>query len=1050
MKRTLTILLILYIISFHTINILGNDKKIYLQKSSISKKNLLTSSLFNRDADQIFIKNPPAFSTAFSDTVKLLALMVEFQIDDNDKTTGDGSFDLSTPEKPVIDPPPHTRSYFENQLKALANYYHSVSQGLLTIEKTVYPQTFRVPHTMDYYNSEDKQDDINWGLSRLLRDAVLCGDSAGVIFSDYDCYVIFHAGVGKDIDLGFDYTPCDIPSVFLNIDDLQENFDSQNDLYQGISVQDSSFWIEEGIILPETESQENMEIGLLGTMAIMFGFQLGLPALWDTENGISGIGKWGLMDQGSGNYFGLIPAEPCAFSKVFLGWEKPITIHCGDSLKTACSKSVNTNRIYKVPINDHEYFLIENRQHDFNGDSIAVGINESEGNVLFYAAGTLQVESAGVIISVDEYDYGLPGSGILIWHIDEQIILENLAENKINANKNHRGVDLEEADGAQDIGESYGFTSAGSGAEFGVIQDAWYKDNKINKLVNNADEVAFTPDGFPSSRSNSGGNSHIIISHFSNQDSIMNFSVFTDLFQDGFPCYFKTNQDTLFPPLFGDLDGNGKNEIIAADGKSIYAWNFKGAPFDSTDSYENIISVTGDTVFFQSSKLPLEISAFTQSPMIFNINDDLKDEIIIALNNGTIKAFCYTQDNSGDLKPSVIFTWDENNSRITSGLHAVSSSSGISIIIGTSDGNVYSITAAGSTDWKHKCSSYEISGICKTSAEGSIAVTTSNLLIYLDKDGNETARKQFHDEENLTSPVTGPFGIDGHSMTALISGNKKILIYDRINDKYFSTDNKISGNNISALTAGDIDNDSFSEIITSSADKIQCFNHNLSFADYSPFPYYPRNTTLSPPLLADINGNGMIDIIVSSSNGNLEAWQPDGTMIRDFPLTTGSAQPACPLITDLDKDGDIEIAALSERGRLYVWDLPGSYTSESVIWGSYQHDQANSGMFTGKDSSPPEISDLMPDNFVYNYPNPARGNSTTIRYRLKESADIKIEIYDLAGEIVDNFSGPGEPYTDNEVVWDISDIDSGIYFCRVNAKSGRKNKSVICKIAVVK
>ncbi len=45
------------------------------------------------------------------------------------------------------------------------------------------------------------------------------------------------------------------------------------------------------------------------------------------------------------------------------------------------------------------------------------------------------------------------GSGILIWHIDENVINANFTvnfdRNYVNSNALHKGVDLEEADGIQ-------------------------------------------------------------------------------------------------------------------------------------------------------------------------------------------------------------------------------------------------------------------------------------------------------------------------------------------------------------------------------------------------------------------------------------------------------------------------------------------------------------------------------------------------------------------------------------------------------------------------
>ena len=58
----------------------------------------------------------------------------------------------------------------------------------------------------------------------------------------------------------------------------------------------------------------------------------------------------------------------------------------------------------------------------------------------------------GVISSIPNYNLGLPASGLLIWHIDEKKINNGFKDYSINSDRQLRGIDLEEADGAQDMG----------------------------------------------------------------------------------------------------------------------------------------------------------------------------------------------------------------------------------------------------------------------------------------------------------------------------------------------------------------------------------------------------------------------------------------------------------------------------------------------------------------------------------------------------------------------------------------------------------------------
>ena len=77
---------------------------------------------------------------------------------------------------------------------------------------------------------------------------------------------------------------------------------------------------------------------------------------------------------------------------------------------------------------------------------------------------------------------------------------------------------------------------------------------------------------------------------------------------------------------------------------------------------------------------------------------------------------------------------------------------------------------------------------------------------------------------------------------------------------------------------------------------------------------------------------------------------------------------------------------------------------------------------------------------------------TTIRYELNSVSDVTIDIYDLAGEKIDELIGTGLASTPNEVVWNIDGIESGVYLARIQATSNENSSTAekIIKIAVMK
>lgn len=79
--------------------------------------------------------------------------------------------------------------------------------------------------------------------------------------------------------------------------------------------------------------------------------------------------------------------------------------------------------------------------------------------------------------------------------------------------------------------------------------------------------------------------------------------------------------------------------------------------------------------------------------------------------------------------------------------------------------------------------------------------------------------------------------------------------------------------------------------------------------------------------LADIDGDGLKEILVPNTLGQLMAWKLDGTLVPGFPKTTIGFPQYPPSVADLDGDGQIEIVqttrGFTSGGRLYVMDKNG-------------------------------------------------------------------------------------------------------------------------------
>jgi len=200
-------------------------------------------------------------------------------------------------------------------------------------------------------------------------------------------------------------------------------------------------------------------------------------------------------------------------------------------------------------------------------------------------------------------------------------------------------------------------------------------------------------------------------------------------------------------------------------------------------------------------------------------------------------------------------------------------------------------------------------------------------------------------------------------------------------------------------------------------------------------------------LFDDLEGSVVIS---ATPDGQLLAYNGKGRLQPGFPLTTGAAISVTPVLADLDKDGDVECAVISQDGYFYVWDL--HYSADvTKTWSQYGADKYNSFLLPGNNTIKITDTELMPAKSVFCYPNPVEYGFTHIRYKLTKKVDqVTVRIYDIAGDLVEELRTPGTSIGENEVTWDISNIQSGPYIARVEAQSGAETDVEFIKIAVVK
>jgi MYXO-CTERM domain-containing protein len=98
------------------------------------------------------------------------------------------------------------------------------------------------------------------------------------------------------------------------------------------------------------------------------------------------------------------------------------------------------------------------------------------------------------------------------------------------------------------------------------------------------------------------------------------------------------------------------------------------------------------------------------------------------------------------------------------------------------------------------------------------------------------------------------------------------------------------------------------------------------------------------PLLADVDGDGGMEVINTSGTFVVHAFKEDGTQPDGWPKFTGHWQLATPAVGDIDGDGFLEVVVLTRAGFLFVYETLG-LAKGPVAWSSFHHDSRNTGNY---------------------------------------------------------------------------------------------------------
>jgi hypothetical protein len=514
---------------------------------------------------------------------------------------------------------------------------------------------------------------------------------------------------------------------------------------------------------------------------------------------------------------------------------------------------------------------------------------------------------------------------------------------------------------------------------------------------------------------------------------------------------------TTSSPAVGDIDGDGDKEIVVGN-QYVYAWHHDGTEVcdgDQNPETWGILSTAGD-VFTGAITLArldgipgLDIVAadiFTKSVYCMNHNG----EQLPGWPRGGENDF-RAAPVAGDLDGDGVF---EIVAVDTRGVIYAWNVDGSEVIDGDSDPLTTGVFFRTPATIVH----YHTPALCDIDADGRDEIvlgTRAGAIYALNGDGSDVPGWPFtFSGETAGSVSVGDVDDDGAPEIVCHGRSGKVYLLNHdgtvasgwprnvaIDQPYFCPSPALA----------DFDGDGPLEIVVvgymAAATRLYVIKENAQIYPGWPVQFNTSVSAECSPTVADIDGDGSLDIVVGDESRYLYAFDINGSMLDGFPVATKDAVRATPFLDDVDKDGDIDMILAGWDKNLYVWDLTGVYDRSLAPWPTFRANVHRNGekdydvpTGVGGISTRPSDKPISTPRLVQNRPNPF-GLATTISFYVTDGApkSVSLKIYDVSGALVATLVDGTLPPGRHDVLWEGKDdrgkrVATGLYFYRLRER----------------
>jgi hypothetical protein len=490
--------------------------------------------------------------------------------------------------------------------------------------------------------------------------------------------------------------------------------------------------------------------------------------------------------------------------------------------------------------------------------------------------------------------------------------------------------------------------------------------------------------------------------------------------QKGFPFYASTAVEAS--PLFVDIDGDGKQEIIFGD--------------KSGELY--VVDHTGDTL----DGFPITLGSQLGGIAVADIDlDDTLEIVATSFFNKKIEVV----DVMGNRE------WTQHTNLFITAMPAIGNIDNdpeLEVVVGSYDQNIYAFNhdSTDVTAFPHATGQLLHGGVslADVNADG------LDDIVYGDKGGQCSIVLA-----DGTTPIGWPVSTSG-SITSepqiIVTGDHSAII--------------LIGNDNGDMYGFDLDGtqrfmiDGFGSIKASPA-IYSCGDNIYAFFATSQGSIYKVdiiNNTLEngwPKEISPINQSLVIvdvlddaedkpQILAMGNDGYIYAFDMEGNRVQGYPLNTGLLSKSGLAVTDIDDDGDNDLISGNYSG-LSVIDLKSF--AGTIYWSMHRGSADRRGSITKILTGIDDVN--IPEEFelelIGNAPNPFNP-TTTISYKINDITPLDLRIYSLDGKLVLNRQIANPEYGMNKININMIGFSSGIYLYSLESRNEiRKAKMIYLK-----